>query len=72
MSKIIICLSAFLMVGSAASYASENAIEPNVTEVLIDGIAAKEQTAEEIADDVLTEITQTLVGCPRCPRNPKA
>ncbi len=75
MLKLMICLSAFLMVSSVASYANENEntlkSKELATEILKDSIAANEQTPEEIASDVLTEITQTLVGCPNCPRNPR-
>jgi hypothetical protein len=66
MLKTIICLSAFLMVGSVASYANENVDVVEVSEVL-----AYNQAEEDAASDVLTDITQILAGCPNCPRNPK-
>lgn len=67
MLKTIICLSAFLMAGSVASYANENVNKVEAREVLV----TSAQSAEDVASDVLTEITQILAGCPNCPRNPK-
>ncbi|MBA2728847.1 MAG: hypothetical protein H0U49_11835 [Parachlamydiaceae bacterium] len=75
MLKTIFCLSALLALGSVTGYANENhnhfQFSEAKEEIAVENLVATAQTAEEVASDVLTEITQTLAGCPNCPRNPK-
>ena len=67
MLKTILCLSAFLSLGSAA-YACE---DQDSLEIGGGGTFAYRESQEDMASDVLDEITQILVRCPHCPGNPK-